>query len=138
MKSYTVWTGRTLITAKGSLEERATALFEAPFVVVSHGKQADPILNFGNRAALTLWEMTWEELVQTPSRLTAEPMNQPERERMLRQAATHGHISDYRGIRIAKSGRRFLVDNATVWNVLDDNSVVQGQAATFSRWLYVE
>ena len=32
------------------------------------------MLNYGNRAALTLWEMSWEELTRTPSRLTAEPV----------------------------------------------------------------
>lgn len=52
----------------------AEELFAAPFVIVSHDTQADPVLNYGNRAALTLWEMSWEELTRTPSRLTVEPV----------------------------------------------------------------
>ena len=36
---------------------------------------------------------------------------------MLEQAKTHGYISDYRGIRISRSGKRFLVEQATVWNI---------------------
>jgi hypothetical protein len=35
----------------------AQFLFEAPFVVVSHGIEANPILNYGNKKALTLWEL---------------------------------------------------------------------------------
>lgn len=40
----------------------ARRLFEAPFVVVSHNAAADPILTYGNRAALPLWETNWESL----------------------------------------------------------------------------
>ena len=29
---------------------------------------------------------------------------------MLEQARTHGYISDYRGVRISRSGKRFLVE----------------------------
>ena len=57
-----------------------------PFVVASHGLQDDPILNYGNQVALDLWEMNWEQFTQTPSRLTAEPVNREERARMLEQA----------------------------------------------------
>ncbi len=49
--------------------------------------------------------------------LTAEPVNREERARMLAQAKTHGYISDYRGIRISSSSKRFLVEKATVWNI---------------------
>ncbi len=135
LDSYTHWTGKDLIPREGTLEEQCHRLFYAPFVVVSHGNQQDPILNYGNRMALTLWEMGWGELIQTPSRLTAEPMNQDERARMLQQAADKGYISDYRGIRISRSGLRFLVENATVWNIIDQDHIQQGQAAAFSQWI---
>jgi len=32
-------------------------MFEAPFVLISHGTEDDPILNYGNRVALWLWQM---------------------------------------------------------------------------------
>ncbi|MBH0209299.1 MAG: MEKHLA domain-containing protein, partial [Nitrospira sp.] len=117
-----------------SLEDQAHALFDAPFVVVSHGADPDPILNYGNRAALELWEMTWEQFTQTPSRLTAEPLNQEERAAMLGIAGRQGYFEGYRGVRISSSGRRFLVEDATVWNVLDPAGRRIGQAATFARW----
>jgi hypothetical protein len=117
--------------------EQAERLFTCPFVVVSHGLQDDPILNYGNRAALTLWEMDWEQFTQTPSRQTAEPFNREERARMLYQAQTTGFIADYRGVRISRSGRRFLVDPATVWNVRKPDEAPLGQAATFSTWTFL-
>ena len=118
-------------------EAQAQALFTAPIVVVSHGMQDDPILNYGSQLALTLWEMTWEQLVRTPSRLTAEPVNRTERESMLERARTQGYIDNYRGVRISSSGRRFLIEQALVWNVVDRTGHRRGQAATFSRWTFL-
>ena len=105
---------------------------EAPFVIVSHGTEADPVLNYGNRAALDLWEMTWEQLTSTPSRLTAEPMNREERARMLAVAATQGYFTGYRGVRISATGKRFLVEDATVWNVVDASGILAAVAAMFA------
>ena len=134
LDSYGFWLKRDLIDRTGTLEEQSERLFVAPFVVASHTNAEDPILNYGNRQALELWEGNWEEFTGLPSRLTAEPVNQPERARMLEQVATHGFVTDYQGIRISRSGRRFLVQQATVWNILDDHGAIQGQAATFSHW----
>ena len=103
-------------------------------VVVSHGTETDPLLNYGNQAALDLWELTWEQLLKMPSRLTAEPVNRAEREWMLEQARRRGFIDTYRGVRISGTGRRFLVENALIWNVLDAGQQPIGQAATFSQW----
>ncbi|MGH7229867.1 MAG: MEKHLA domain-containing protein [Nitrospiraceae bacterium] len=137
LNSFHHWTGRQLIERSGTPQDQASTLFLAPFVVVSHGHEGDPILNYGNRLALELWEATWEQFSRIPSRLTAEPMNQAERERMLAQARVKGYIDDYRGVRISTTGRRFLVDNALVWNVIDHRGQRQGQAATFSHWTFL-
>ena len=134
LDSYAFWLKRELIDRTGTLEEQSKRLFVAPFVVASHTDAEDPILNYGNRQALELWEGNWEAFTGIPSRLTAEPVNQPERARMLEQVATHGFITDYQGIRISRTGRRFLVKQATVWNILDDHGTIRGQAATFSQW----
>lgn len=137
LDSFRHWTGRELIDRTGDAETQARRLFAAPFVVVSHGTEADPILNYGNRMALELWETDWERLTRTPSRLTVEPGNRAERERMLARAATRGFIEDYSGIRITGSGRRFQVEQALVWNVVNRDRTMHGQAATFSRWVFV-
>ena len=137
MNSYRHWVGRDLLLRKGEPEAQAQALFLAPFVVISHGTEEDPILNYGSHLAMTLWEMTWEELLQTPSRLTAEVVNRAEREWMLERARTRGYMDNYRGVRISHSGRRFLIENAVVWNVIDATGRRLGQAATFSHWTFL-
>ena len=138
LDSYRHWMKQELIDRGVTFSEQSHQLFESSFVVVSHGMQNDPILNYGNRTALALWEMSWEELTSTPSRLTAEPPNQEERAQMLERAAQYGFIDDYRGIRISKTGKRFLVEQALVWNVVDDQGQKQGQAATFSKWSFLK
>ena len=137
LDSYRHWFGSELIGRQGRPEFQARALFESPFVVVSHGSEADPILNYGNQTALELWELTWEQFIKTPSRLTAEPVNRAEREWMLEQARVRGFIDTYRGVRISGTGRRFLVENALIWNVLDACHQRIGQAATFSHWTWL-
>lgn len=134
LDSHALWLKRELIDRGGDIEARSERLFFAPFVVVSHLDSQDPILNYGNRQALDLWEMTWAEFTATPSRLTAEPVNRDERARTLRRVAAHGFVDDYKGVRISRTGRRFLVEGATVWNVLDGDGTRRGQAATFSHW----
>ena len=137
LDSFRRWLGRDLIERKGSPEEQARALYHAPFVIVSHGMEADPILKYGNRIALDLWEMDWDRFTKTPSRLTAEPVNQAERARMLALAQEKGFIDDYKGVRISGTGKRFLVEQAIVWNVVDATGKQQGQAATFSKWKFL-
>ena len=134
LDSYAFWLKRELVERTGSMDEQGRRLFLAPFVVVSHVESPDPFLNYGNQPALDLWEMTWAEFTATPSRLTAEPVNRDERARTLRRVAAHGFVTDYQGVRISRTGRRFLVERATVWNVLDGHGTKQGQAATFSQW----
>lgn len=134
LDSYRHWTRSELIERTGGAQHQAHTLFEAPFVVVSHGVEADPILNYGNRTALDLWELSWDRFIQTPSRLTAEPDNRPERGRMLEQARVNGYCDGYRGVRISSTGRRFLVEQALIWTVIDSDGRPIGQAATFSRW----
>ncbi|MFN0050587.1 MAG: MEKHLA domain-containing protein [Planctomycetales bacterium] len=137
LDSFERWLRRDLLPRTGSLADQARALFEAPFVVVSHGTQADPILNYGNAAALALWETDLPTLCATPSRLTAEPMHRDERARLLERTTRDGYVDDYRGIRISRTGRRFQIDQAIVWNLIDHHGQYAGQAATFSAWTYL-
>jgi len=134
LDSFARLLGRDLIPREVSAAEQARRLFEAPFVLVSHGMETDPVLNYGNAAALALWEMDWATLVQTPSRLTAEPVHRDERARLLERTRRDGYVDDYAGIRISRSGRRFRIEQATVWNLVDDAGTHRGQAATFDRW----
>jgi hypothetical protein len=134
LDSFARLLGRDLVQRQRSPAEQADRLFRAPFVVVSHGVESDPILTYGNAAALALWEMTPEELRRTPSRLTAEPVHRDERARLLERTRRDGYVDDYAGIRVSKSGKRFRIERAIVWNVVDSAGSHRGQAATFDRW----
>jgi hypothetical protein len=138
LKSYRRFLGEELIARDGTVEEQSKALFDTDFVVVSHGTQNDPILNYGNETALTLWELSLETLLQTPSRLTAEPVHRDERARLLERTSRDGFVDDYRGIRIASTGRRFLIEQAIVWNLVNADGDRVGQAATFSDWVFLD
>jgi hypothetical protein len=132
------WTGRDLLPGGFSeSSELAEKVFHAPFVLVSHGIEPDPVLNYGNQKALDLWEMSWAELTRTPSRLTAEAPNREERARLLAAVTANGFIDDYSGVRISSSGRRFRIARATVWNLLDGRGIYRGQAAMFWRWEFL-
>lgn len=137
IKSYRQLLKKELVSPSNKPEELAKALFHAPFVVVSHGTQADPILNYGNQTALQLWSLNWDKLTKTPSRLTAEPVNRETRAVMLERVTKQGYIDDYRGIRISSTGTRFLIEQAVVWNLSDECDRACGQAATFSKWTWL-
>ena len=138
LESYSHWKNKNLVELGSGWEQAAEALFLAPFAVLSHDGEADPILNYGNQVSLDLWGMTWDSFINTPSRLTAEPIHRSEREDLLQQVAKSGYIDNYEGVRIASNGRRFRIKNACLWNVLDDLGVVMGQAAAFDQWMFLD
>lgn len=113
------------------------ALYETPMVVLAHDMNVDPIFFYGNLAAQRLFEMGWEELVRMPSRFSAEQVAREERQRLLDLVSRQGFIDNYSGVRIAKSGKRFLIENATVWTLLGQKGQALGQAAAFDHWVPV-
>lgn len=129
VESYQRLTGKALLdNTAPSLRE---ALWAAPFAIVAHGTEADPIFFYGNRYALRCFEMSFDEFARLPSRLSAEPLEREARALLLDKVARQGYIDDYCGMRIAKSGRRFMIENATVWNLLNEAGTPHGQAAIF-------
>jgi hypothetical protein len=137
LESYEKLLGHPLIETTGNAEERAKMLFLAPFVVASHGTETDPtdpIYNYGNQIALDLWERDWEDFTKTPSRLSAEPILREERQSILEKAATQGYLENYQCVRISRTGKRYKIEDVTLWNVQDEQGKYCGQAATFSRW----
>lgn len=133
LDSYQRLLGRELIAIDHS-QPLAPQLWVAPRVIVSHGNESDPILNYGNLQALQRWQMPWQQLVSTPSRLTAEPLAREERAVLLQRVTEHGYIDDYSGVRIAANGQRFRIHQAIVWNIVDAHGVYCGQAASFDSW----
>jgi hypothetical protein len=48
-----------------------------------------------------------------------------------------GFINDYSGVRISATGKRFLIEQAMVWNLIDEQEHYHGQAAMFDHWVYL-
>lgn len=137
LHSYQYWIGQSLLDLNASPEDVAQGLFEAPFVVVSHGMEPDPIFNYANRKALELWELSWNDFIQMPSQKSVDKIMREDRERLLIEVVTKGFTRDYTGIRTSSSGKRFWIKDTVLWNVLDENKQRCGQAASFSNWQYV-
>ncbi len=107
---------------------------DAPFAVVAHNTDSDPMFIYANKAAQTCFEYSWEEFTSLPSRLSAEAPDRAERQSLLDAVARDGFLSGYRGVRVAKSGRRLIIEDGVVWELLDENGLRHGQAATFPSW----
>lgn len=130
--SYQWLTGKALIDEVPSdIDALREGLWNAPRAIVAHGTEDDPIFFYGNRLALQLFEMSFDEFTHLPSRLSAEPLAQEARVKLLEKVSQQGYVDGYAGMRIARSGKRFMITDTTVWNLVDENSVHQGQAAVF-------
>lgn len=133
LSSYLRAVGHDLVKVEQG-ESSAATLDRAPFALLSHGTEADPVLNYGNKKALELWEADSEAFRSMPSRLTAEPSLREDRERLLMEVRDRGYSDGYVGVRIALSGRRFRIEDTVIWNVVDEDGCFAGQAAMIPRW----
>lgn len=129
--SYRRLLGQDLLIAGENLAE---AMWLAPRVIVAHGTEADPVFFYGNRMALEAFEMSFADFTRLPSRFSAEPLAREERARLLARVSRDGYIDDYAGVRISATGQRFRIAQAVVWNLIDADGVVHGQAASFTNW----
>lgn len=129
---------KSVTSSTEPVESLAEKLFEAPFVVVSHGTEADPIFNYGNRQALALWELDWQSFTRMPSRQSATPAERAARAKFLAEAKREGCTQNYRGIRTSSTGKQFWIENVILWNVLDEQQHLCGQAAMFDQWQFAD
>ena len=61
-------------------------------------------------------------------------MQRAERQQLLDEVRTQGYSDNYRGIRVSATGKRFFIESAQIWMLLDKHGKVVGQAASFSDW----
>ena len=107
---------------------------EANFVVVAHDAEADPLFIYANQAAQICYGYSWDEFMALPSRQATEVVNRAERQALLDTVTRKGFASGYRGLRVAKSGRRFWIEEGVIWQLLGDDGILYGQAAMFRKW----
>ena len=137
LRSYRLLTGQDLIQGPWDSVETARRVYHSAFVLLSHDSAADPLFTYANLKAQELFDTPWSQFVTLPSRYSAEPLLREARQTLLERVSRQGYIDDYQGVRISGTGRRFRVRNATVWNLLDEDGRVCGQAATFGQWQYL-
>ena len=111
---------------------------DASACVLAHDTAEDPRFIYANRSAQALFEYSWDEIVTLPSRLSAEAPDRAERLRLLNAVERNGFATGYSGLRISKSGRRFLIEDGLLWELRDARGALHGVAATFDRWRFVE
>jgi len=132
LASYAHFLSTPLVPAHVPAERAAAWLYaDAPFAVLAHDASADPLFRYANLHAQRCFERSWSELVGIPSRLSAPAHEREDRAALLADVAAHGYSTAYRGLRVAKSGRRFWIEQTELWNVLDADGTRLGQAALF-------
>ncbi|MBB5190982.1 PAS domain S-box-containing protein [Silvimonas terrae] len=133
-ESYTRLTGRLLVPATVPLHVAPRWLYEeAPFAVLAHNTAADPVFIYGNKAAQQRFGYSWDELVQLPSRQSAEAPNREARQQFLERVQRQGYEDGYSGVRITRAGQRFMIEEATLWQLLDAAGTLHGQAVIIPR-----
>jgi hypothetical protein len=133
--SHLRYLGYPLVSAGRSSEETAQWLYEeSPQCVLVHNTASDPYFIYANKAAQACFEYSWDEMISLPSRLSAEAPDRAERQRLLDKVTRNGFAKDYCGVRITKSCRRFWIENVTLWQLVDREGILHGQAAAFYGW----
>jgi hypothetical protein len=72
-------------------------------------------------------------VIGKPSTMTAQESEQKERNELLNQVNSRGFIENYKGIRVASDGKLFQIKDATIWNIVDKESIKIGQAVIIYR-----
>jgi len=132
--SYTRLLGVPLVPQPMSAADAAEWLYEhAPFAVLAHNTDPDPVFIYGNKAAQRRFEYSWDEITRLPSRLSAEAPNREERQQFLARVERLGYEAGYKGVRVTQSGRRFMIEEATLWQLFDAQGKLHGQAVVIPR-----
>ena len=134
-ESFVRLAGRPLVHAAKQAIERA--LWDAPRAIVAHGTEPDPLFFYANRSALELFAMPAAQFIGLPSDRSAEPAAREARARVLAALEHDRIVEGYVGVRIAATGRRFEIRDATIWDLLDADGERHGQAATFAEWRFL-
>jgi PAS domain S-box-containing protein len=107
---------------------------QAPFGLLAHDTSPDPLFVYANHIAQHCFGYTWEEFIGLPSRLSAAPDAQHDRNTFVEAVSRRGFADGYRGRRVRKDGSHFWIENVTMWDLVDADGNLHGQAAVFRAW----
>lgn len=134
VSSYRRFFGAPPVFLEGSNHSARWLYEDASYCVLAHNTDAAPRFIYANKAAQACFEFGWDEFISLPSHLSAEASDRAERQKLLDAVARNGFATGYVGLRIAKSGRRFWIEDGILWQLVDRSGTLRGQAATFARW----
>jgi MEKHLA domain len=133
--SYERLLGRSLTSGAPAGADAADWLYhEAPFGVLAQDASDDPAFVYANTAAQLCFEYSWDAFRGLPSRLSAPPADREAREKLLAGVLRDGYFEGYRGLRESATGRRFWIEDVTIWNLAAADGAVRGQAALIRSW----
>ncbi|MDQ7913585.1 MEKHLA domain-containing protein [Pseudomonas sp. 102515] len=131
--SYRRWLGEPLPRPAGLPEPKLPAWLHerAPYALLAHGTESDPLFCYANRQALSCFGYPRDEFIGMPSRFSASPKDRDERQRLMEAVGRKGYASGYEGWRVDKAGQAFEIHAGVVWNLVDVDGQRLGQAALF-------
>ena len=129
LDSYRRLLGRELLPRSGEATEDARRLFDLPLAVLAHDASPAPLLDWANLAAARAFDSTPESLLGRPSAATAPADAAADRRALFDVLARQGFVTGYSGVRISLTGRRFVIDDVTVFEVTDATGRPAGHAA---------
>lgn len=109
------------------------AFWLGDFALLTHRGDDQATLNYGNEFALRLWEASWAEFTATPSAATAPREDHTSRDAVMQKVARDNFVRGYSGRRISRKGRPFIIQDVTIWRLLDENGAAFGVGAVFSN-----
>jgi hypothetical protein len=131
--AYRHWTGARL-PAPDSLSENERLAWlhaQAPYALLAHGTETDPLFYYANEQALASFQYPREQFMGMPSRFSASPLDREMRQTLLEQVTANGIAHGYSGYRVDRRGEAFMIREGKVWTLLDDQGAACGQAALF-------
>jgi hypothetical protein len=138
--SHKKYLARPLLEPEPSEEQRAAAIWEAPFVLMVHDDSEACLLEYGNRAAMALFEMEYLDFFGTSSFALVHPDAEVQQEWIWSLRDAEERFEKYvvvpRLRLMAASGRALVARDALVFRVdsLEDEPI--GQAVVFSKWQF--
>ena len=140
VRSFTVLTGRDLVPYDANPSLLAERVQRAPFIIMSRSFERDELPAYGNDLALNLWQQSWDQFTALP--MSDESDASAEEQVMWEQAnelaLAVGHADVVSGVLTAGPGRRIRFTRATIWNVLDDDGQIVGQATLLPTWRWLQ
>lgn len=112
-------------------------VWSGDFALLTHRGDPQAMLNYGNAFALRPWEFDWDQFSATPSSATAPEEGRAAREEMMQQVIQNGFVTGYSGQRISRTGRLFLIQDVTIWRLLEESGESLGVGAFFRHYQYL-